>query len=452
MNNRLFKITIAISAALFVLAIFTEREQPGTKSLVRAIGLYPSSLARAAGNLFNVKEFGAKGDGVSDDTAAIQAAINAAPNGSTISFPAGTYNVANFVAKNRSGLSFVGEGQNSVIKQKPGAPRIATFEGSRDIVISKLAFDANGITSYGGVVFYAVTGVRVENNTFIDSVPKPIGRTDRYSFVFARGSVPSRDIKIQNNVIEDLQLEVDHSQGVVIERNTVKRAVATAGIGIFTIGDGAIAEDYQITNNTVIDPLGSGFSVGVDPPTDNNCVFRRITIAGNQVIRTKTTGYGIRVGTPDNSKKTTGNVFEDIVIKDNHIRIEKSAPAPDRLIFANSSPAAAVVFERLAVTRNTIENEGTKGGRYAIDLRRVQNSVVADNRIRGAANGISLGGDLLSNQIRNNEVEASDVAYALEGSLGGNRAINNRVIGNPRESWKLSNIKPSDSVEPRAVQ
>src|SRR5205823_11448214 len=150
-----------------------------------------------------------------------------------------------------------------VIKQKAEAARIATVETSRDIVISNLAFDANGIVSYGGVVFYAASGVRIENNTFIDSAPKPIGGTDRYSFVFARGSVPSRDIKILNNVIEDLQLEVDHSQKVVIERNSVKRAVATAGIGIFTIGDRAIAEDYRIINNIVIDPVGAGFSVGI---------------------------------------------------------------------------------------------------------------------------------------------------------------------------------------------
>jgi hypothetical protein len=451
MTNSVVKVAVAIAAIFFVLVILTEREQPAVKQIVHGFGLQPSSLAQAAGKVFNVKEFGAKGDGVSDDTGAVQAAINAAPNGATISFPRGTYNVANFVVKNRSGLSFVGEGQNSLIRQKSGAPRIAIFEGSRDIVISKLAFDANGVTSYGGVVFYAATGVRIEDNTFIDSVAKPVATTDRYSFVFARGPAPSRDIKIVNNVIEDLQLEVDHSQGVLIERNRVTRAVATAGIGIFTVGDGAIAEDYQIINNTVIDPLGSGFSVGVDPPTDGHCVFRRITIAGNQVIRTKTGGYGIRVGTPDNSKKTTGNVFEDIIIKDNQIRIEKSAPAPDRLIFANSSPAAAVVFQRLAITRNTIENQGTKTGRYAIDLRRIQNSVVADNRIRGSVNGISLGGDLLSNQILNNDVEASDVAYALEGSLGRNKASNNRVIGHPQQGWKLSDIKPSDSVEAHAV-
>ncbi len=105
------------------------------------------------GRVINVREFGARGDGVADDTAAIQGAINAAAAGATIYFPAGIFNVSNFVVKNRQGLSFVGEGQKSVIKQKTGAARIATVEASRDIVISNLAFDANGIVSYGGVVF-----------------------------------------------------------------------------------------------------------------------------------------------------------------------------------------------------------------------------------------------------------------------------------------------------------
>ena len=398
------------------------------------------------GIIVNVREFGARGDGVADDTGAVQSAINAAKTGETIYFPSGIYNVSNFAVKNRSGLSFVGEGEKSVIKQKAGAARIATVETSRDIVISNLAFDANGIVSYGGVVFYAVSGVRIENNTFIDSAPKPIGRTDRYSFVFARGSTPSRDIKILNNVIEDLQLEVNHSQRVLIERNTVRRAVATAGIGIFTVGDGAIAEDYQITNNTVVDALGAGFSVGIDPPTDSHCVFRRITIADNQVIRTKTTGYGVRIGTPNNSIKTTGNVFEDIVVKDNVFRIDTTAPVSREMIFANTSAKSEISFERLTITGNTIENDGPMNRGFAIDLRRLRNSIVADNSAKGVGSGIALTAPL-ANELRNNVVGASEVAYRLDSSLGGNKATNNRIVGNPKQRWRLSNMKPTDAVE-----
>ena len=447
MKTIVFKITITISAFFFLLIIFQVREHPGGTNAVREIGLHSISLAQAADKVFNVKEFGAKGDGVSDDTAAIQAAIDAAPNGSTISWPSGTYNVANFIVKDRSGLSFVGEGRNSIIKQKSGATRIATFQGSRDIGISKLAFDANGITSYGGVAFYAATGVRIENNLFIDSAPKPIQATDRYSVVFGKGASPSQDIRILNNTIDDLQLEVDHAKGVVIEGNTVRRAVRTAGIGIFSVGDNAIAEDYHITRNTVIDPIGAGFVVGIDPPTNNNCIFRRITIAQNQVIRAKTADNGIRIGTPNNSIGTTRNVFENLIIKDNHLRIETSAPPPEQMIFANSSSRAGIVFNRLTVTGNILENNTPQSKGYAIDLRRVQYSVVADNKVQRVTNGISLVEDLLSNEVRNNIVEASGVAYGVEGSLGGNRVNSNRVLGNPRQVWKLSALQTSDSVQ-----
>jgi len=406
-----------------------------------------AQVEQAGDKTVNVKAFGAKGDGVADDTRAIQAAINHANAGEKIYFPPGIYDVSNFVVKNRSGLSFTGDGRQSMIRQKSGAARMATIEASSDIAITNLAFDANGIVSYGGVVFYAVKGVLIENNIFIDRAAKPIGSTDRYSFVFGRGPVPSQDIKILNNMIEDLQLEVDHAQRVLIDRNTVKRAIATAGIGIFTVGDKAIAEDYQITNNTILDPPGAGLSVGLDPPTDSHCIFRRITMAGNQIIRTKTAGYGIRVGTPDNSKKSAGNVFENIEINNNRILLESGAPAQLQQIFFNTSASAAVSFDRVTVTNNIIESAGPQNRGYAIDLRRVQNSRIADNTVKGVTNGISLGGDILANELRNNTVTASNVAYAITGSLGKNKAASNRILGNPKERWSLSTPNPTDSID-----
>ena len=406
-----------------------------------------AQVEKAVDKTINVKAFGAKGDGVADDTRAIQTAIDHAKAGAKIYFPPGIYDVSNFVVKNRSELAFTGDGQQSVLRMKSGAARLATVEASSDIAITNLTFDANGIVSYGGVVFYAVKGVRIENNIFIDRAAKPIGSTDRYSFVFARGSVPSQDIQIVNNIIEDLQLEVDYAQRVLIDRNTVKRAIATAGIGIFTIGDKAIAEDYRITNNTILDPPGAGLSVGVDPPTNNHCIFRRITMAGNKIVRSKTAGYGIRIGTPDSSKKSVGNIFENIEINNNRILLESGAPAQLQQIFFNTSASAGIRFDRMAVTGNIIESAGPKNRGYVIDLRRLQNSVVAENSVKGVTNGISLGGDLLANEMRNNVVAASDVAYAIAGSLGKNKTANNRVIGNPKQGWSLSTPNPSDSIE-----
>lgn len=70
----------------------------------------------------SVKDFGAVGDGMTDDTVAIQAAINAkAATGGEIFFPSGTYKITasltwyNTVNANKPGISFVGEGRDSTI-------------------------------------------------------------------------------------------------------------------------------------------------------------------------------------------------------------------------------------------------------------------------------------------------------------------------------------------------
>ena len=70
----------------------------------------------------SVADFGAAGDGTTDDTAAIQAAINAkASSGGVILFPAGTYKITasltwySTVSANKPGISFVGDGRDSTI-------------------------------------------------------------------------------------------------------------------------------------------------------------------------------------------------------------------------------------------------------------------------------------------------------------------------------------------------
>ena len=66
--------------------------------LVTATGsTTPRSLANRFADVVNVKDFGAVGDGVTDDTAAIQAALNSATNGDTVYAPSGKYYCASSI-------------------------------------------------------------------------------------------------------------------------------------------------------------------------------------------------------------------------------------------------------------------------------------------------------------------------------------------------------------------
>lgn len=95
----------------------------------------------------NVKDFGASGNGSTDDTAALQAAINSLPQaGGQVFAPAGTYVVSSPITL-REGTSLVGVGAGSILRVASGALGIdvlqigdggttVSFASVRDIKIS----------------------------------------------------------------------------------------------------------------------------------------------------------------------------------------------------------------------------------------------------------------------------------------------------------------------------
>src|SRR5690349_21603423 len=149
------KAIVGIVAVVLFFHVSLGKEKQTARNFLDTVTQNYLAHAQDRGKVISVKAFGAKGDGAADDTGAVQAAINVARAGETIYLPPGTYDVSNLVIKNRSGMSFTGDGRNSVVRQKAGAARIATIEESRDLTISNLTFDANGIMAYGGLVFYS---------------------------------------------------------------------------------------------------------------------------------------------------------------------------------------------------------------------------------------------------------------------------------------------------------
>ena len=109
----------------------------------------------------SVKDFGAVGDGVTDDTAAIQKAINAA---SAVFFPAGTYLCGNILMK--SNLRLTGESHASILKLLPNATTYSINGSQAD---SNGRYPGNVICSTlnhtGGVWYDGGTRAQDEGNS-----------------------------------------------------------------------------------------------------------------------------------------------------------------------------------------------------------------------------------------------------------------------------------------------
>jgi hypothetical protein len=341
--------------------------------------------------VIDVTTYGAIPNDSVDASLAIQKAIDAAPDNSTIYFPRGTYLLADIKIHYRSGLTLTGDGSTLTILKRSGTwPKIVESIGSTDILVTKLGFDANGITSYGGFNFYNAKRITITKTHFFDSNKQPVGGYDRFAWIFGRGSVPSEDILISDNLIEDLQFGVDFGLRVHIEGNTVVRPVNTAGIGVFTDNDNTPAQDYTIQKNTIVDPVVSagGIVLHLDPPSDNYSTMKTFRILGNHIVYTKDISgnhaSAIRLGTGNNSQATVGNVFDDIVIQNNVIYKDPGSRYDfgdvNAIIFGNSSAIANFKFDNTNVSNNRI-HYNNRFGIPNIDIRQKGiNYFESDNR------------------------------------------------------------------------
>jgi hypothetical protein len=121
--------------------------------------------------LLNVKDYGAKGDGVSDDYAAIQAAIAACGTaGGTIYFPAGTYYLnkpsaggLKLPASNNSWLVFYG--YDATVRLSSNVPRFLDFNRTTNhqtfqyFDVRGFDFDCGNVGGYQQIVIGAYGGV-----------------------------------------------------------------------------------------------------------------------------------------------------------------------------------------------------------------------------------------------------------------------------------------------------
>jgi hypothetical protein len=117
-----------------------------------------------------VKAFGAAGDGVTDDTAAIQAALD---SGKRIYFPAGTYKVTASLTV-PSGATLVGESKlRSTIKRATAATLISAFGAGAAMYDLSLDGNSSEFPSGKGILVGALSGRQTLVNVEVRNFPGP---------------------------------------------------------------------------------------------------------------------------------------------------------------------------------------------------------------------------------------------------------------------------------------
>jgi len=203
----------------------------------------PRNLATRMADVVNVKDFGAVGDGIADDTAAIQAAINSVATGGTVYLPTGTYKVTSQL-QIQSPVSLVGENATVLLSTTTSGTILNL------VAVSSWAFDS---------------GPTVDSIIFKSSVVRSSGEFIRSSGVYY--------IQIKNCQFLNGYNGITHT------------GIATNG---FNVSDCIFANNTN--KNIVIDSVTTG---GPAAQGSTDITLKNLTIKGQSSILQSLAGISI---------------------------------------------------------------------------------------------------------------------------------------------------------------
>ncbi len=365
-------------------------------------------ISDSSSGVVNVKDFGAVGNGIADDTAAIKAAIASIPSGGTVLFPFGNYLItstqANPILISQNGVNVIGN--NATISN--GANRsFATFViAGTAVIIDGMTFDGKNTSlntllidntakqvvvrnceiknskQQAGDATYAV-GILVKNGTsditidncYIHNIDAPITGVARGILATQFGSPSTffKDLTISNCFFEDISPDSD-GDGIVLQPLSYANDVDSNVINCRFNRCEKRAIKIQANNVNVI-------GCHVTLPSNG---FAGISIYGDRckvIGSTITGGYsyiGIEVGVPAgvlgnqtvidgviiNMTSIVGNFGIRFYGNINDLTVSNSTLSNllTGIEFANTGSRANVIGNTLfSINQNAIHNAGSAG-------------------------------------------------------------------------------------------
>ena len=313
----------------------------------------------------SVKGFGAKGDGVTDDTVAIQNAVDhvASKGGGTIYFPKGEYLISDTIEITGDNITVIGEGYGSHIRTM-GDVTAFVASGHDNLIWSKLRLSGirtdNSYDGYGsGIRVSNANKILVENCFFENFMAKAVffaGYHGSYG-----GNLPQgvHDGWVLNNHIDwcgDGIMVYNDGRRVEISGNMIFRCV---NIGIYI-------DDSHRTDGTEIPRPSTRINV------ENNYIENMygttgINLAGTQYSAAR--GNYILFGGQEVSRNTNGISVQTV---QNHVE-SKHNIIEGNTIVGNTNIAIDLIGASFNIIRgnNLVNNSLNRpsGGVSAINLR-----------------------------------------------------------------------------------
>jgi hypothetical protein len=210
----------------------------------------------------SVKDFGAVGDGVTNDTTAIQAAIDhitSLTNGGSVFLPKGIYAVSTFITL-KTGVTLRGEGPASVIYGAfPSATnRILTSSSTvlqENITVEDLTIDRRHPNSQHGAIFGGVRNFTFRNVSILGQT-NPTISSGAVAFSAFGGF---EAVQSKNVFVENVYLEASNNFGIAFGNVSGGRITGTRAkncyrelIGLEAYGVGSVIENVIVDNNILV--------------------------------------------------------------------------------------------------------------------------------------------------------------------------------------------------------
>jgi hypothetical protein len=412
----------------------------GTWNGVGFLGLN-TSLTNASGqtisqeilaNASNVKLYGAVGDGVTDNTAAIQSGINAMTNGSTLMIPVGEYVITEISLTNKSNVRLVGPGQLTLVGTNSlGYSGIRLAGNCDNVEISGLRIVGDGTTNNSHTGIWGLSGanlrnIRIKDNTISDvtlgiSLNANLGGsvydceisgntlsnilgTANNGYGIHHASAVGSGVRILNNTIDGAQrhsIYQGRGTNVIISGNIIRNHRTGVADSTFRSAISVSrSSNVQVSDNQFI-----GCSDGCVELYSDNTDQQGIEIRGNQFLRQGNATPFVIIGSLDPANEgypsrvdLHHNLFDanlasdfvryldgkDIQIRDNtFVGNTNSGYRMLQLVCQNESAGTNLYCDRVRVTGNSFINTTTNTGVYAVELTAAAAASAAEMIVEG---------------------------------------------------------------------